>query len=83
MVIRDQRHASTTLLATFDVAPPNGRGLNRSVHKGMNTIENVKVYFKDSQSKCKYIKMTLELTDMLEVTVLCILQREYKQTTVK
>ena len=34
-----------------------GLGLNRFVHEGMNHILNVKVHFKDSQWKCKYIDL--------------------------
>ena len=49
MAIRDQRHANvskqTTLLDNVDVGLPKwlvcGRGLNRSVHEGMNDISNV------------------------------------------
>ena len=54
MVIRDQRHANvrkrTTLLDIIDVSPLKwhvfGRGLNRSVHEGMNDISNVKVHLR-------------------------------------
>ena len=53
MAIRDQRHAKaskqTTLVGCVDVGPPKwrvcGRGLNRSVHEGMN-ISNVKVHLR-------------------------------------
>ena len=54
MVIRVQRHAivskQTRLLDSADIGPFKwricGRGLNRSVHEGMNDISNVKVHLK-------------------------------------
>ena len=54
MVIRVQHHADvskqTTLLDGVDVGPSKwhvrGRGLNRSVHEGMNDVSNVKVHLK-------------------------------------
>ena len=52
--ICDERHANvnkqTTLLDGVDVGLPKwrvcGRGLNRSIHEGMNSISNVKVYLR-------------------------------------
>ena len=54
MVIRVQHHANvskqTTLLDGIDVGPSKWRvcgcGLNRSVHKGMNDVSNIKVHLK-------------------------------------
>ena len=54
MTIRDQRHAKvskqTALLDDVDVCLPKwrlfGRGLNQSVHEGMNDISNVKVHLR-------------------------------------
>ena len=54
MAKRDQRHANvvnlTTLLDGVAVGPPKlrvcGRGLNRSVHEGMNDISNVKAHLR-------------------------------------
>ena len=54
MAIRDQLHANVgkqkMLLEGVDVGPTKwrvcGRGLNRSVHEGMNDISNVKVHLR-------------------------------------
>ena len=54
MVIRVQLHANvskeTTLLDGVDVGPYKwrvcGRGLNGSVHEGINDVSNVKVHLK-------------------------------------
>ena len=55
MAICVQCHANIskqqkTLLDVVDDSPPKwsvcGRGLNRSIHEGMNDISNVKLYFK-------------------------------------
>ena len=54
MVIRFQRHPNvskqTTLLDGVDVCSSKWRvcwrGLNRSVHEGMNDVSNVKVHLK-------------------------------------
>ena len=65
MVIHVQRHANvrkqTTLLDGVNAGPSQwgvcGRGLNRSVHEGMNRRLKCKDSFKDLQCKCKYIKL--------------------------
>ena len=54
MVLCVQRYANvskrTTLLDSIEVGPFKwrvcGRGLNRSVHEGMNVVSNVKVHLK-------------------------------------
>ena len=54
MAMRDQRHAivskQTMLLDGVDIGPPKwcvwGRGLNRSLHEGMNDISNVEVHLR-------------------------------------
>ena len=54
MVIHDQRHTNaskqTTLLDGNDIGTPKwgvrGRGLNRSIHEGLNDTSNVKVHLR-------------------------------------
>ena len=63
MATRDQRHANvskqTTFLDGINVGPPKwrlcGRGLNRSVHEGINDISNVK------GSDCRNVNINLYL----------------------
>ena len=47
-----------TLLDDVDIGLPQwrvcGRGLNQSVHKGMNDISNVKVHLRTRSGKSKY-----------------------------
>ena len=67
MVIRVQGHVSiskqTMLLDGVDVGPSKwrvcGRGLNRSVHEGMNNISNVKVLkCKDLKTRCGNVNIS-------------------------
>ena len=68
MAIRFQCHANVSKQATIldgvDIGQLKwhvcGCGLNCFVHEGMNGISNVKVHFKDSQLKCKYIHYTCD-----------------------
>ena len=63
MVIRVQCHTNvskqTTILDGVDVGLSKwrvcGRGLNRSVHEGMNDVSNVKVHLKTCSGNVKII----------------------------
>ena len=69
MVIRVRRHANiskqTTLLDGVDVGPSRWRislrGLNRSVHEGMNDVSNVKVHLKASSGNENIRKLISQL----------------------
>ena len=65
MEIRDQRNANvskqTTLLDDINVRPPKwrvcGRGLNRSVHEGVNDFSNVKVHLRTRSGNVNSLRL--------------------------